>query len=65
MLAYTLLGLAIISEAIGSTFLVKSEDFSKLASSLLVFVFYVISFFYYRKCLRPFHWASPMRSGVV
>jgi multidrug transporter EmrE-like cation transporter len=29
LLAYSLLGLAIISEVIGSTFLVKSEGFSK------------------------------------
>lgn len=44
-IAYALLALAIISEVTGSTFLVKSEGFTKLGPSLLVFIFYVVSFY--------------------
>lgn len=44
-IAYSLLALAIISEVTGSTFLVKSEGFTKLGPSVLVVVFYVISFY--------------------
>lgn len=44
-LAYALLALAIVSEVTGSTFLVKSEGFTKLVPSILVFIFYVISFY--------------------
>ncbi|TCB51359.1 QacE family quaternary ammonium compound efflux SMR transporter [Acinetobacter sp. ANC 4779] len=44
-IAYALLALAIISEVTGSTFLVKSEGFTKLGPSLFVFIFYVISFY--------------------
>lgn len=40
-----MLALAIISEVTGSTFLVKSEGFTKLGPSVLVVVFYVISFY--------------------
>ncbi|MBP9788640.1 MAG: QacE family quaternary ammonium compound efflux SMR transporter, partial [Acinetobacter sp.] len=34
LMAYALLAMAIISEVIGSTFLVKSEGFTKLLPSL-------------------------------
>ena len=44
-LAYGLLGLAIISEVIGSTFLVKSEGFSKLFPSIMVVVLFSIAFY--------------------
>ena len=44
-IAYGLLALAIISEATGSTFLVKSEGFTRLGPSLLVVIFYIISFY--------------------
>ena len=44
-IAYSLLALAIISEVTGSTFLVKSEGFTNLGPSVLVVVFYVISFY--------------------
>ena len=43
--AYILLALAIVSEVTGSTFLVKSEGFTQLVPSILVVVFYVISFY--------------------
>ncbi len=44
-LAYRLLGLAIISEVIGSTFLVKSEGFSKLFPSIMVLVLFSLAFY--------------------
>ncbi|MDM1248507.1 SMR family transporter [Acinetobacter sichuanensis] len=43
--AYALLALAIVSEVIGSTFIVKSEGFSKLLPSLAVIVLYSIAFY--------------------
>lgn len=43
--AYILLGFAIICEVIGSTFLVKSDGFSKLIPSLLVILFFSVAFF--------------------
>ena len=45
LMAYILLALAIVSEVTGSTFLVKSEGFTQLLPSILVVVFYVISFY--------------------
>ena len=45
LIAYGLLALAIISEVTGSTFLVKSEGFTRLGPSLLVVIFYIISFY--------------------
>ena len=45
LLAYAMLALAIVSEVTGSAFLVKSEGFTKLGPSLLVVVFYVVSFY--------------------
>lgn len=44
-IAYGLLALAIISEVTGSSFLVKSEGFTRLGPSLLVVIFYIISFY--------------------
>lgn len=66
VLAYTLLGLAIISEVTGSTFLLKSEGFSKLGPSLLVFVFYIISFYLLSQVLKtiPLGIAYAIWSGV-
>lgn len=45
LLAYSLLGLAIISEVIGSTFLVKSESFTKLFPSLMVIILFGFAFY--------------------
>lgn len=45
LMAYILLALAIVFEVTGSTFLVKSEGFTQLVPSILVVVFYVISFY--------------------
>ncbi|WP_180054150.1 SMR family transporter [Acinetobacter sp. YH12236] len=40
LLAYVLLGFSIVSEVIGSSFLVKSEGFTKLFPSVMVFIFF-------------------------
>ncbi|AXY58586.1 MULTISPECIES: SMR family transporter [Acinetobacter] len=45
LLAYVLLGFAIVSEVIGSTFLVKSEGFSKLFPSIMVIIIYSLAFY--------------------
>ncbi len=44
-LTYILLALAIVSEVIGSTFIVKSEGFTKLVPSLAVLVLYSFAFY--------------------
>jgi small multidrug resistance pump len=66
LLAYILLALAIISEVTGSTFLVKSEGFTQLVPSLLVFIFYVISFYLLSQVLKtiPLGIAYAIWSGV-
>jgi small multidrug resistance pump len=51
LLAYVLLGFAIVSEVIGS-FLVKSEGFTKLFPSVMVFIFLARHFIYYHKLLK-------------
>jgi|GEM_PF-3038531 len=43
--AYLLLALAIIAEVTGSTFLVKSEGFTRLWPSLAVVVLFCIAFY--------------------
>ena len=45
MTAYGLLALAIISEVMGSTFLVKSEGFTKLLPSVVVIILFSIAFY--------------------
>ena len=48
--AYLLLGLAIIAEVTGSTFLVKSEGFTRLWPSLAVVVLFCIAFYLLGRC---------------
>ena len=43
--AYLLSAFAIVSEVIGSTFIVKSEGFTKLVPSLTVLVLYSVAFY--------------------
>ncbi len=45
LITYSLLACAIIAEVIGSTFLVKSEGFTKLWPSLAVLVLFSIAFY--------------------
>ncbi len=44
-LSYLLLAIAIISEVIGTTFLVKPEGFTKLRPTFAVALFYILSFY--------------------
>ncbi|AOA59982.1 QacE family quaternary ammonium compound efflux SMR transporter [Acinetobacter larvae] len=44
-MAYILLAIAIVSEVIGSTFLVKSDSFTKLVPSLIVVICFCIAFY--------------------
>ena len=66
LMAYALLALAIISEVTGSTFLVKSEGFTKLVPSILVFIFYAISFYLLSQVLKtiPLGIAYAIWSGI-
>lgn len=43
--AYVILAFAIVAEVSGTAFLVKSEGFTKLLPSLLVIIFYSLSFY--------------------
>lgn len=45
VLAYVALGFAIVNEVLGTTFLAKSEQFTKLMPSVLAVLFYCASFY--------------------
>lgn len=64
--AYGLLALAIISEVIGSTFLVKSEGFTKPWPSIAVVVLYVIAFYLLSQVIKviPLGIAYAIWAGV-
>ena len=64
--AYTLLAFAIISEVTGSTFLVKSEGFTKLWPSLAVVVLFSISFYLLSQVIKviPLGIAYAIWAGV-
>lgn len=64
--AYALLALAIISEVIGSTFLAKSDGFSKLLPTLTTLVCYAIAFFLLSHIVKviPLGIAYAIWSGV-
>ena len=64
--AYSLLGLAIISEVTGSTFLVKSEGFTKLWPSLAVVVLFSIAFYLLSQVIKviPLGIAYAIWAGV-
>ncbi|MDQ1275539.1 MAG: small multidrug resistance pump [Euryarchaeota archaeon] len=49
---YYLLLLAIVFEVCGTTCMKLSEGFSKLIPSVLIFVFYAISFFFFTLALK-------------
>jgi small multidrug resistance pump len=49
---YYLLLLAIVFEVCGTTCMKLSEGFSKLLPSVLIFVFYAISFFFFTLALK-------------
>lgn len=52
LVAYGALALAIVSEVTGSSFLTKSEQFSKLLPSLGVLVFFALSLFFLSYALK-------------
>ncbi|OTG82245.1 SMR family transporter [Acinetobacter sp. ANC 4648] len=64
--AYCMLGLAIISEVAGSTFLVKSEGFTKLWPSLAVVVLFSIAFYLLSQVIKviPLGIAYAIWAGV-
>ncbi|MGE8652415.1 MAG: SMR family transporter [Acinetobacter gandensis] len=66
MFAYELLACAIISEVIGSTFLVKSEGFSKLVPSLVVVVLFSLAFYLLSQVIKviPLGIAYAIWAGV-
>ena len=66
MFAYGLLACAIISEVIGSTFLVKSEGFSKFVPSLVVVVLFSLAFYLLSQVIKviPLGIAYAIWAGV-
>ena len=64
--AYLLLGLAIIAEVTGSTFLVKSEGFTRLWPSLAVVVLFCIAFYLLSQVIKviPLGIAYAIWAGV-
>ena len=64
--AYVLLAFAIISEVIGSTFLVKSEGFSKLLPTAITLICFVVAFYLLSHAVKviPLGIAYAIWSGV-
>ncbi len=64
--AYGMLALAIISEVTGSTFLVKSEGFTKLGPSVAVVVLFSIAFYLLSQVIKviPLGIAYAIWAGV-
>lgn len=51
-IAYVYLAVAIIFEVMGTTFLAKSEQFTRLVPTLMMFVLYVVSFYALAQTLK-------------
>lgn len=66
LMAYALLAMAISSEVIGSTFLVKSEGFTKLLPSLAVVVLFSLAFYLLSQVIKviPLGIAYAIWAGV-
>jgi small multidrug resistance pump len=64
--SYVWLAAAICSEVAGSTFLVRSEQFSRLVPSILVVVFYGFAFFGLAQALKsmPLGFAYAVWAGL-
>lgn len=64
--AYVLLGCAIVSEVIGSSFLVKSEGFTKLMPSIMVLILFSIAFYLLSQVIKviPLGIAYAVWAGV-
>lgn len=65
-IAYGYLGIAIICEVIGTFFLVKSEQFTRLVPTLIMGVLYVLSFYMLTHTLKtlPLGIAYAMWGGL-
>lgn len=66
MLSYTFLGLAIVMEVAGSSFLLRSEGFTRALPSAMVLLFYAGAFYLLSLALRqiPLGMAYAIWSGV-
>jgi small multidrug resistance pump len=51
-LAYANLAVAIVCEVVGTTFLQKSEQFTKLAPTLACLLFYAVAFYFLSHALK-------------
>lgn len=65
-ITYVMLGIAIVSEVIGSTFLTKSAGFTKLVPSALTLLFFGIAFYLLSQVVKtmPMGIAYAIWSGV-
>ncbi|WP_367107061.1 multidrug efflux SMR transporter [uncultured Psychrobacter sp.] len=52
LIGYSFLALAIIFEVLGTTFLVKSEQFTRLVPTLMVAILYICSFYFLTQTLK-------------
>lgn len=52
LMAYGALAIAIVCEVLGTTFLMKSEQFTRLVPTLFVLLFYIVSFFFLSQSFR-------------
>lgn len=52
LVSYVALGTAIVCEVVGTSFLQKSEQFTKLAPTLIMAVFYLGAFFFLSQALK-------------
>lgn len=66
IIAYSYLAAAIICEIIGTTFLVKSQEFTKVLPTLSMVILYALSFYFLTKSLRviPLGIAYALWGGV-
>lgn len=52
LLSYGALAIAIVAEVIGTSFLARSEQFTKLAPTLAMAIFYAASFYFLAQALK-------------
>lgn len=52
ILAYGTLAIAIVCEVIGTSFLMKSDQFTRLSPTVAMVVFYMLSFFFLSQSLK-------------
>lgn len=66
LIAYGALGLSIVFELVGTTFLMKSQQFSRLVPTVVMAICYVSSFFFLSQALKtvPLGFAYAMWGGL-